>query len=144
MVTLRLPEQARQPGRAAITPHGNDPDRIERLRAMRAEARRWRKWAPAEHISRERIRQICQSAGIDTSPNYDFDPEQHAAVEEYLAGGSLNLVSARYGGRHARIAQLDCAGRPCAAPRSARRKTEETIAPRRARRPALPAGHESR
>jgi len=114
--------------------HGNDPDRIERLRAMRAEGKTLEEMGAAEHISRERIRQICQAAGIDTSPNYDLTPEQHAAVDEYLAGGSLNLVSARYGvGTHALRNWAIRAGH---APRreSSRRETEETK--RRAERAA--------
>lgn len=88
-------------------PRGNNKtppnlERIERMRAYRAEGKTLEEIAAVEHISRERVRQICNSAGISTSPSSELTPEQHAAVEEYLAGGSLNLVSARYGvGSHA-------------------------------------------
>lgn len=87
-------------------PRGNtrqrDPERIERLRAMRDKGMTLEEMGAAEQITRERVRQICTTAGIDTSINLELTDEQRAAVAEYMAGDSMNEVAVRYGiGTHA-------------------------------------------
>jgi transposase-like protein len=50
----------------------------------------------AEHISRERVRQICKRFDIDTGPSEELTPRQLEAVQGYLAGDSLVYVAAAY------------------------------------------------
>lgn len=78
------------------TKHHPDPERIERFRRMRAEGKTLEEMGAAEHISRERVRQICNAAGIDTSPSQELTSEQKAAVADYIGGGSLNEVAVRH------------------------------------------------
>ena len=79
--------------------HGHNVDlkRVERIRAARKAGKTLEQIGAAEHISRERVRQICSWADIDTSPNLELSDEQKAAVAEYEAGASLNSVAVKYG-----------------------------------------------
>jgi hypothetical protein len=86
------PTRPRGPG--AYCPN---PERTERIRAMRANGWTLEEIGATENITRERVRQLCHKAGIDTSESHELTAEQKAAVAEYIAGGSLNLVSAKYG-----------------------------------------------
>jgi transposase len=90
----------------AVRPRGHgpapgftrNPERIERLRAMRAEGKTLEQMGAAEHITRERVRQLCKANGIDTSPlTAVLDERQLQAVADYLAGGSLEFVATKYG-----------------------------------------------
>lgn len=74
-----------------------DPARIARIRAMRVAGKTLEQIGAVEHISRERVRQICNHAGIDTSLSDELDAEQLAAVDDYMRGSSLNVVSVKYG-----------------------------------------------
>lgn len=76
--------------------HPPDHERIERLRAMRAEGKTLEEMGAAEHVTRERVRQICLAAGIDTRPSAELTPLQRAAVADYVAGNSLNVVAVKY------------------------------------------------
>jgi len=76
-----------------------DLERVERIRAMRAEhpPRTLDEIGAALRITRERVRQICVQHDIPHAP-----PEQHLsarqlqAVQEYLGGNSLERVAAKY------------------------------------------------
>jgi hypothetical protein len=72
--------------------------RIERIRQMRAEGKTLEEIGTAEKVTRERVRQICVRNGIDTSADgRPLRPEEQAAVDDYVAGESLNTVSEQHG-----------------------------------------------
>lgn len=73
-----------------------DRARIERIRAWRAEGKTLEEIGAELRITRERVRQLCLKAGIDTSQK-ELTPEQKAAVAEYVAGESMEHVAARHG-----------------------------------------------
>jgi hypothetical protein len=79
-------------------PHGGprDPARIERIRQARAEGKTLEQIGAAEHISRERVRQICAAAGVDTAPSHQLTDDQQQAVTEYLGGASLEFVAEKH------------------------------------------------
>jgi transposase len=85
----RKPGESQKAGQRCV-----DQERLDRIRAMLAEGKNLSQIGALEHVSRERVRQICKQAGIDTTPVLTID--QKAAVQEYLDGGSLLEVAERH------------------------------------------------
>lgn len=84
-------EQQRAPHKQA------NQARVGRIRAMRAEGKTLEEIGNTEHITRERVRQICAKNGIDTSIDArPLRPEELAIAAEYVAGESLHVVAERH------------------------------------------------
>lgn len=76
-------------GRASVaTPQRlRDDGRLERIRQALSEGKTLAEIGQSEGISRERVRQICIRADIDSTKQPT--PEEREAVNEYLGGSSL-------------------------------------------------------
>lgn len=71
-----------------------DDGKRQRIKAMREAGKTLTEIGLAEQISRERVRQILAADGI--TGQRPLSPDEHAAVAEYLAGGSVCEVSERH------------------------------------------------
>lgn len=113
-------------GAAGIQKHNEE--RVERIREMRAIGQTLEEIAAVECITRERVRQLCVKAGIDTQQR-PLTPEEAAAVQLYLDGASLDLAAERLGrSAHGMRSLLFRAGhKPRPAPKL-RQRSPETIA----------------
>jgi transposase len=71
-----------------------DPQRIERLRQMRSEGKTLEEMGSADGVTRERVRQLCLKAGIDTdAKTRPLNEIERKAVAECLDGASLEHVA---------------------------------------------------
>lgn len=88
-----IPSRARGHTIGKIKPAIAADERIERIRTMRADGRTLEEIGAAEKITRERVRQLCQKAGIPT-PRPELTQQEKDAVAAYLAGDSIDQASA--------------------------------------------------
>jgi len=89
--------EARPPGEAQkIGMSHRDDERFTRMKAMRDEGATLEKIATEFGITRERVRQIMNKRGVDTTKRPPT-PEERAAVEAYVAGENLEVAASRVG-----------------------------------------------